>query len=179
MMLGFALVTAVIYTFLLFAPFRTGRWFYWLYVDCSNCLSDVIVDFAPLIALVVLFLWILVCIRKSKQFSCLTWLFILLLVFLLLFFALSVLPLESRHLDEVYVESKLWRLAYWDSGGSDGAYYQLFQCDILGITCDPVYSVSLYELNDKSSPNLIVDSQQHAIVIHNSSGDLYSHSYRE
>ncbi len=56
---GLAILTVIIYALLLLAPFRTGHQFYWLYVDCSDCVSDGIVDFAPLIVLIMLSLWII------------------------------------------------------------------------------------------------------------------------
>lgn len=154
---------------------NSGRFFYWLYVDCDGCLADAIVDFIPLIALAMVLLWIFI---RVKKLSCLLSLFFFSIVCPLSFFSMGAFQSSSsRHLDEVYVESKLWRLAYWDSGGSDGVYYAVFQCDSLGINCDEVHFINISRLSDKSTPELIVDGQQRSVVIRNSGGNLYKHEF--
>lgn len=176
---GFGIAVIVVYFLFILNTSTSDRYIYWLYVDCSGCLIDVIVDFVPLTALIMVFLWIVKHVRIGEKLSCMLWLFILLLICPLVYFAMPALPsTDFRHLDEVYVVGKLWRLAYWDAGSSSGAKYAFFQCDSVGLNCDAVHFIDVYRLEDKSLPTLMLDPQEHNVVVQIDSGELYKHEYQ-
>jgi hypothetical protein len=166
------IVVVLVFAYL-YAKFYLGGRLYWSYVNATTFyFMDKVCDFAPLIAIVI----IVGCVvsqfiqRAYEQnavrfvFSFIGAIFLtgtLLLASLDPFFAKS-----PSQLQEIVVTNHMYRLAYFPPAGSGGSYFQLFQCDSLGVFCDWLYRLPAEDFADVTDyPKLAFESKQSRIVL--------------
>jgi hypothetical protein len=164
------IVLVLIFAYLYAEFYLPGR-LYWSYVNATSFdFADTVCDLIPLIGIGTLVIWIFRQIYQGYEHSVILYFFsilgaVFLTAALLLASLGAVFAKSPSQIQEISVADYVYRVAYFPPAGSGGSYFELFQCDSLGLLCDRLHGIAVEGSPDITDyPHLVSKSGQIILV---------------